>query len=299
MLKSFKDVIEIAKGKGTKRLAVGAPHALPMIQGLELAMKEGLIRPILIGDTKKIRELIEQTNFSEKDFDILEAKDEYEATFKAVELVREGKADLILKGKIGTPDFLRIILHKEKGLRTGRILSHIALHEVPGKYHKLIFLTDAGMNIRPDLEMKIKILENCLEVTRKLGYDRPRVAILASIETIHPDMPETLDAAAISKLADRGYFGNVAVDGPLGFDLAVSKESGEIKGVTGEVIGDADIMLVPDVATGNIMSKTMIYFADALVGGVVVGAKVPVVLLSRSDTPQMKLASISFAIAMS
>ncbi len=299
MLKSFKDVIEIAKEKGTKRLAVGAPHALPMIQGLELAMKEGLIRPILIGDTKKIKELIEQTNFSEKDFDILEAKDEYEATFKAVELVREGKADLILKGKIGTPDFLRIILHKEKGLRTGRILSHIALHEVPGKYHKLIFLTDAGMNIRPDLEMKIKILENCLEVTRKLGYDRPKVAILASIETIHPDMPETLDAAAISKLADRRYFGNVAVDGPLGFDLAVSKESGEIKGVTGEVIGDADIMLVPDVATGNIMSKTMIYFADALVGGVVVGAKVPVVLLSRSDTPQMKLASISFAIAMS
>ena len=155
------------------------------------------------------------------------------------------------------------------------------------------------MNIRPDLEMKIKILENCLEVTRKMGYERPKVAILASIETIHPDMPETLDAAAISKLADRGHFGNVAVDGPLGLDLAVSKESGEIKGVTGEVIGDADIMLVPEVSTGNIMSKTMIYFADALVGGIVVGAKVPVVLLSRSDTPEMKLASIAFAISVS
>ncbi len=299
MLKTFKDVIEIAKKKGTKRLAVGAPHALPMIEGLELAIKEGLIRPILIGDVEKIKSLIEQTNFDESDFDVIPAANEFEATFKAVELVREGKADLILKGKIGTPDFLRIILHREKGLRTGRILSHIALHEVPGKYHKLIFLTDAGMNIRPDLEMKIKILENCLEVTRKMGYERPKVAILASIETIHPDMPETLDAAAISKLADRGYFGNVAVDGPLGFDLAVSKESGEIKGVTGEVIGDADIMLVPDVATGNIMSKTMIYFANALVGGIVVGAKVPVVLLSRSDTPEMKLASIAFAISVS
>ncbi len=299
MLKTFQDIIEIARKKGRKRLVVGAPHALPMIEGLKMAMEEGLIQPILIGDTNKIRELIKSAGMEEKDFVIEKARDEYEATIRAVELVRNGEADLILKGKIGTPDFLRIILNKERGLRTGKILSHIALHEIPGKYHKLIFLTDAGMNIRPDLEMKIKILENCLEITRKLGYDRPKVAILASIETIHPDMPETLDAAAISKLADRGYFGNVAVDGPLGFDLAVSRESGDIKGVTGEVIGDADIMLVPDVATGNIMSKTMIYFADALVGGIVVGAKVPVVLLSRSDTPQMKLASIAFAISVS
>jgi len=191
---------------------------------------------------------------------------------------------------------LRIVLDKERGLRSGKILSHISLIEIPG-YHKMIFLSDAGMNIRPDLEMKIKILENCLSVMKNMGYENPKVAFLASIETIHTDMPETIEAAAISKLADRGYFKGAIVDGPLGFDIAASRKAAELKGVKSEVAGDADCWIVPDVASGNILAKALIYFAGAKVGGIVYGAKAPIILLSRSDTPEMKLYSIAFGVA--
>jgi phosphate butyryltransferase len=201
-----------------------------------------------------------------------------------------------MKGKLGTPEFLRMVLDKERGLRTGNILSHIALTEIPG-YHKLIFVTDAGMNIQPDAETKAKILANCLDVMRRMGYTRPKVAVVASVETVHPELPATTDAAALKEMGKRGDFGDALVEGPLGFDLVFSEEAKRAKGIESEVAGDADVLLVPDVTTGNIMSKAMIYFGGATVGGLIAGARVPIALLSRADTPERKLASIAFSIA--
>jgi len=292
MLKDMNEVINFAKGKGKKKIAVVEAASQPVIEGLRLA--SDIAFPILIGDSNKIEKLVKEMKLEE--FEIIHSDFPVDSAYKACELVRENKADFIMKGKIETPQFLRIVLDKERGLRSGKILSHISLIEIPG-YHKMIFLSDAGMNIRPDLEMKIKILENCLSVMKNMGYENPKVAFLASIETLHPDMPETVEAAAISKLADRGYFKGAIVDGPLGFDIAASKRAAELKGVKSEVAGDADCWIVPDVASGNILAKALIYFAGAKVGGIVYGAKAPVILLSRSDTPEMKLYSIAFGVA--
>ena len=292
MLRDMNEVIDFAKNKGKKKIAVVEAASQPVIEGLKLA--SDIAFPVLIGNRDKIEKLVKETKLGE--FEIVHSDSPLDSAYKGCELVRENKADFIMKGKIETPQFLRTILDKERGLRSGKILSHISLIEIP-QYYKMIFLSDAGMNIRPDLEMKIKILENCLSVMKNMGYENPKVAFLASIETIHTDMPETIEAAAISKLADRGYFKGAIVDGPLGFDIVASRKAAELKGVKSEVAGDADCWIVPDVASGNILAKALIYFAGAKVGGIVYGAKAPIILLSRSDTPEMKLYSIAFGVA--
>jgi phosphate butyryltransferase len=291
MLKTLKDVEELARGKGRKRLAVGAAESKSLVEGLKMA--EHLVEPILIGDASMIQPFLDEVGLSAQ---VVSARDPIEAARTSIEMVRTDEADLVMKGKLGTPEFLRLILDRERGLRTGNILSHIALTEVPG-YHKLIFVTDAGMNTHPDFQTKAKILKNCLAIMRTMGYERPKVAVIASIETVHPDLPATTDAAILSKMAERGAFGDALVEGPLGFDLAFSEDSKRVKGIDSEVCADADVLLVPDVTTGNIMSKAMIYFGGATVGGLIVGAQVPIALLSRADTPERKLYSIAFSIA--
>ncbi len=291
MLKNFEELLELAKKRGKRRIAVAAAESKNILEGLKLA--EDLVYPLLVGDPDKIKSCIDEVGLKAE---VIGSRDMRESTYWALELVRKGEADLIMKGKVPTPDFLRAVLDRERGLRTDRILSHLTALDVP-RYHKLLFVTDAGMNIRPDLEMKAKILKNALDVLFKLGYEKPKVAVLASIEHLHPDMPETLDAAALSKMADRGFFGNAVVDGPLAFDLTISKEAAEIKGVKSPVAGDADLILVHDVACGNSLSKSMIYFGGAKAGGIIVGARAPVVLLSRADSPEQKLYSIAFALA--
>jgi len=291
MLKNMDELLELAKRRGKRRIAVAAAASRNILEGLKLA--EDLVHPLLVGDPDTIKQYIDEIGLNAE---IIGARDMRESTYWALELVRKGEADLIMKGKVPTPDFLRAVLDKEKGLRTNRVLSHLTVLGVP-RYHKLLFITDAGMNIRPDLEMKTKILRNAFEILFRLGYEQPKAAVLASIEQLHPDMPETLDAAALSKMADRGVFGNALVDGPLAFDLAISRESAEIKGVKSPVAGDADILLVHDVAAGNSLAKSMIYFGGAKAGGIILGAKAPVVLLSRADSPEQKLYSIAFALA--
>jgi phosphate butyryltransferase len=294
MFKTFEDVIALAKSKGRKRIAVVEGASEEIVEGLKLA--KDLAVPILIGDDEKIRKFAETHGIS--GYEVIPSTSPVESAFKACELVKKGEADFIMKGKIDTPTFLRALLDKEKGIRTDKIFSHITLLEIPN-YHKLVFLTDAGMNIRPDLKMKISILQNAIDVMKTMGYNEIKVAFLASLETLHEDMPETIEFAAISKLQDRSFFKGVKVylDGPMGFDIAVSKRAAELKGVTSVVSGDADLWMVPDVASGNILAKALIYIAKAKAGGLIYGAKVPVVLLSRADEPELKYYSIAFAVA--
>jgi len=294
MFKTFEEVIQLAKSKGKKRIAVVEGASEEIVEGLKLAKE--LAYPILIGEEEKIKKFVEANKIDE--YEIVDSKNPVESAFKACELIRSGGADFIMKGKIDTPTFLRALLDKEKGIRQDKIFSHITLLEIPN-YHKLVFLTDAGMNIRPDLKMKISILQNAIDVMKTLGYQEIKVAFLASLETLHEDMPETIEFAAISKLQDRSFFKGVKVylDGPMGFDIAVSKRAGELKGVTSRVSGDADLWVVPDVASGNILAKALIYIAKAKAGGLIYGAKAPVVLLSRADEPELKYYSIAFAVA--
>lgn len=294
MFRNFDDVIQLAKSKGRKRIAVVEGVSEEIVEGLKLAKE--LAFPILIGDSEKIKKFAETQGIDE--YEVMDSKSPVESAFKACDLVKEGKADFLMKGKIDTPTFLRSLLDKERGIRTDKIFSHITLLEVPN-YHKLVFLTDAGMNIRPDLKMKISILQNAIDIMKTLGYDEIKVAFLASLEILHEDMPETIDFAAISKLQDRSFFKGVKVylDGPMGFDIAVSKRAAELKGITSVVSGDADLWMVPDVASGNILAKALIYIAKAKAGGLIYGAKVPVVLLSRADEPELKYYSIAFAVA--
>ncbi|MDI6850531.1 MAG: bifunctional enoyl-CoA hydratase/phosphate acetyltransferase [bacterium] len=294
MFRTFEDIITLAKSKGRKRIAVVEGVSEEIVEGLKLAKE--LAFPVLIGDSEKIKKFAESHGIEE--YEVVHSHSPVESAFKACELVKDGRADFLMKGKIDTPTFLRSLLDKERGIRTDKIFSHITLMEVPN-YHKLVFLTDAGMNIRPDLKMKISILQNAVEIMKTLGYEEIKVAFLASLETLHEDMPETIEFAAISKLQDRSFFKGIKVylDGPMGFDIAISKRAAELKGVTSLVSGDADLWMVPDVASGNILAKALIYIAKAKAGGLIYGAKVPVVLLSRADEPELKYYSIAFAVA--
>jgi len=189
-------------------------------------------------------------------------------------------------------------LDKEYGLRTERLLSHITLLEVPG-INRLIFLTDGGMVIRPTLEQKVQIIENAVDVAKKLGYEMPKVGIIAAVETVNPDMPETLEAALIAKMNERGQIKGCKIDGPLGIDNALSDYAAEVKGIKGEVAGHADILVVPDIHSGNFLGKSAVYFANGRIAGIIAGAKAPVIVISRADTSDSKFVSIALAMALS
>lgn len=203
-----------------------------------------------------------------------------------------------MKGLVKTSTLLKAVLDKEFGLRTDRLLSHVAVVEVPG-VNRLIFVTDGGMVIRPTLEQKVQIIQNAVEVARKLGYEIPKVGLIAAVETVNPDMPETMEAAIIAKMNERGQIKNCKIDGPLGIDNALSIYAAEVKGVKGDVAGHADILVVPDIHSGNFLGKSAVYFANGRIAGIIAGAKVPVIVISRADTSDSKFASIALAIALS
>lgn len=221
--------------------------------------------------------------------------DDAEAAAEAVAAVRRGEAQLLMKGLLQTATIMKAVLNKETGLRTGRSLSHACAFEIPG-WHKLVFITDVAMMPAPTLEQKADIVRNQVQMAQALGIARPKVAALAAVETVNPSMPATVDARALQEMGERGDLGNCDVQGPLALDLAVSPESGKTKGVTGPVVGDADILLVPDIEAGNMLYKGLVYFAKARPAGIIMGAKCPVVLLSRADSPDAKLMSIALAV---
>ena len=263
---------------------------------LEAAAK-GLITPILVGPAEKIREVAKDAKLNLGNVEIVDTPHSHASASKAVELVREGRAELLMKGSLHTDELLSAVLARETGLRTGRRLSHAFIMDVP-TYHKVLVVTDAAINIAPTLEDKVDICQNAINLAMSLGLDKPKVAILAAVETVNPKMPSTVDAAALCKMADRGQITGGILDGPLAFDNAISTEAAEIKGIRSAVAGDPDIVLAPDLEAGNILAKQLTFLANADAAGLVIGARVPIVLTSRADSVRTRTASCAVAVML-
>jgi len=290
MLKNFDELVERAKGLGKRKLAVANPYEVEDLKAIKRAKDEGIIEPIIIGDKEKIEEFLKKANI-EPDMEIVEEKDYYKAIELSIQFAREGKADLIMKGLVKTPDLLHAVLDKEKGIRKYKLLSHVGVLSC-SRYPKFIIMSDGGMVIAPSFEEKVEILKNALIVAKALEIETPKVALLSAIEIVNPKMPSTLDAALIAKMAQRKQIKGIIADGPLAFDNAISKWAAEHKGIDSPVAGDADVFIVPNIEAGNIFFKILNYLSDGKSAGVVIGAKVPVVLPSRADTPESKFYSI-------
>jgi phosphate butyryltransferase len=296
-IKTFDQLLGRVKKRKRKTLAICCAEGKEIIQAAKMAEDEGILNSVLIGNKEKIEKICKEIGVDLNKTEIVDEKNPELTPQVAVGLVKEKKADMLMKGKVSTAGLLKAVLDKEKGLRSGKLLSHVAVVEVKN-YPKLMLVTDGGMNIRPDVTKKVEILKNAIEAAKKLGIEKPKAACLTAVETVNSDMPETIDASVITKMAEREDIKDVIVDGPLAFDVAVNKKSAQIKGIDSLIAGDTDIFLVPDIACGNIMVKALIYMADAKVGGIVVGGGAPIVLLSRSDTAQMRLYSMALGAAI-
>jgi len=294
MIRTFEEILNKVKCGERKKIAVAVAQDEPVLEAVRDAKNMGLADAVLVGDKEKIQEIANTLGINLDDFEVIDEKDNAKAAMKAVELVSTKKADMLMKGLIDTATFLRAVLDKEKGLRTGRVLSHVAVFEVPA-LQRILLVTDAAMNIAPDLNTKKQILENAVKVAHAIGIEVPKVAPVCAVEVVNPDMQPTLDAAALSKMNDRGQIKGCIVDGPLAIDNALSEEAAKHKGIKSPVAGHADIILVPNIETGNVMYKTLTYTANAKNGGILVGAAAPVILTSRADSNESKLYSIALA----
>ena len=296
-IENFDQLLAFVKSKEKKRLAIASAEGEKIIEAVKRATDEDIIQAVLIGDGEKIMEHCQKLALDMNKVEIIDAKDPNLTSQLAVELVKSGRADMLMKGKVGTSTLLKAVLDKEKGLRGGKLLSHVSVVEVEN-YHKLMLVTDGGMNINPDVNKKADILKNAIEVAKKLGIQKPKVSCLTAVELVNPEMQETVDAAVLVKMAERGDIGDVVIDGPIAFDVAIDSQAARMKGIISPTAGDTDIFLVPDIAAGNIFVKALIYLAKAKVGGIVVGGGAPIVLLSRSDTSAMKLYSMALGAAV-
>jgi phosphotransacetylase len=274
--------------------AVAHPCETTALEGAIDAGNKGLIAPILVGPEAKIREIAAKNSVDLGGARIVDAQHSHDSAAKAVALVRSGEAELLMKGSLHTDELLGAVVARETGLRTGRRISHVFIMDVP-TYHKVLVITDAAINIAPTLEDKVDICQNAIDLAISLGVERPKLAILAAVETINSKMPATLDAAALCKMADRGQIRGAALDGPLAFDNAISREAAKIKGITSEVAGDPDILLTPDLESGNMLAKQLTFLANADSAGLVLGARVPIVLTSRADSVRARIASCGVA----
>jgi phosphate butyryltransferase len=299
MLKNFKSLENDVKQEEKKTIAVVMAEDKDILAALDKARLLGLSESILTGNRKKILQNIEQAGLDSKAYEIIDTKGEGPAVDAAVSLVRNGQAQVLMKGLCPTAVFLRGVLDKERGLRAEKILSHLALFECPG-YSKILMMSDAAMNIAPGLVEKVQILRNALQVARRLGYHRPKVAVLSALETVNAEgIPSSVDAAVIAKMGERGQIRDAIIDGPLAVDTALSKQACKVKKLKSAVGGDADICLVPNIETGNVFYKLLTLMGQAKVAGIVVGASAPVVLTSRADTDESKYFSILTALKAS
>lgn len=296
MIKKLSELINVAKSKGRKTVAIAAAHDDEVLEAIAEAEKEGLVSPILYGDKKKIEEIAKHKNINLTNYEIHDVCDDKIAAELAVKTVSSGKAQMIMKGLLSTNIYLSAILNKEWGLRSGGTLSHVMLFESPIA-DRVMCLTDAAMNVAPDLKCKIAIVENAISVMHKVGFEKPKVAILAAIELVNPDMPATTDAAILAKMSALKQIKGAIVDGPFAFDNAVSKEAAKIKGIESNVAGDADILVTPDIEAGNVLYKCIAYFVKTKMAAIIVGAKTPVILTSRADSHETKFLSIALAAA--
>jgi phosphotransacetylase len=290
----YEALLERCKSLEAVPTAVAHPCEASALAGAIEAGQKGLIAPTLVGPEAKIREIAKSMGLDLGRTPIVDAPHSHASAAKAVELVRTGKAELLMKGSLHTDELLGAVVARETGLRTGRRISHVFIMDVP-TYHKVLVITDAAINIAPTLEDKVDICQNAIDLAIALGVARPKVAILAAVETVTSKMPATIDAAALCKMADRGQITGAVLDGPLAFDNAISKEAAKIKKIQSDVAGDPDILLVPDLEAGNMLAKQLSFLANADSAGLVLGARVPIILTSRADTVRSRIASCAVA----
>lgn len=298
MVTSIRELHEQARLGLPRTIAVAWPHDEDVLLSLDRAAANGLVHPLLAGRRRVIEELCRRLNLRELNADFIECESDAEAVEAAVRAVRSGQAQMLMKGLVSTSLFLKGLLNKEWGLRQRGLLSHVAAFECYDP-ERLVLLTDVAMNIAPDLAAKAQIVENAVEFAHRLGIERPRVAALAAVETVSSDMPATLDAAALAKMADRGQLKGCVVDGPLALDNALSMEAARHKGINSPVAGCADVLLVPDIEAGNVLYKALGLLTTRGLAAVILGASAPVVLTSRADSDETKFNSIALAAAVS
>ncbi|MEN3038503.1 MAG: bifunctional enoyl-CoA hydratase/phosphate acetyltransferase [Candidatus Kryptonium sp.] len=299
MIRNFQELIEKVKGT-SKTIAVISAHQETALSAAIEARKQKIANSILIGDSQKISEMLKELGEDPKNFEIIEEKDPTKSVLIGTSLVREGKAQIILKGKVDTTTLMKGVLNKETGLRTGKLLSDVFVFEYPEKKgeSKFILMSDGGVVLNPTLEQKIEIIKNAVEVAYKLGFENPKVAVLSATELVIEELTSTTDALKLKQLNIEGKITGCIVDGPLALDLAISEESALEKGIKSEVAGKADILIVPNIESGNILGKSLTYFAHYKIGHVIAGAKAPVLIPSRSDKMEAKLNSIALGVLM-
>jgi phosphate butyryltransferase len=295
MFRNLDELVEAARARGPVTIAVAAGHDPDVIEALKTAQEIGLAEGMFVGNSEKIHALAQAAGFRIQDHQIVHELDEGAAARKAIAFIREGKAGLLMKGKISTATLIRAVLDKEAGLRTGRLLSQVIVFQVPG-FNRLMLMSDAAINIAPSLEHKAEICRNAIEVAQAIGIPRPNLAALCALEFVNPEMPATVDAAGLTLMNRRGQLSGAYVEGPLALDVPLSKFAADRKGIQGPLVENTDIFVAPDIEAANILYRAILYFGKGESGGIVVGAKVPLILLSRAETPATKLRSIAIGL---
>jgi len=291
----YEQLLERCRNLEAIPTAVAHPCEASALAGAMEAASEGLIRPILVGPAERIKDVASKAKIALGDVEIVDTSHSHESATQAVQLVRTGRAELLMKGSLHTDELMAAIVSHTGGLRTARRISHVFVMDVP-TYHKVLIITDAAINIAPTLEDKVDICQNAIDLANLIGPAHPKVAILAAVESVTSRMPATIDAAALCKMAERGQITGAVLDGPLAFDNAISKDAAVTKGIQSEVAGDPDILLAPDLEAGNILAKQLSFLANADSAGLVLGAKVPVILTSRADNIRSRIASCAVAV---
>lgn len=295
MNKGFDEIVSKVKECGKKTVAVSVAQDEAVLEAVRAAKERGIADAILVGDEAKIREIAASIDMDLTGYEIIDEPDMIQASLKAVKLAHDGRADMYMKGLIDSKNFLRSVLDKEVGLRTGGVLSHVGVFEIPG-IDRLLFLTDVAFMTYPTLEDKVNIIKNTIPVCKACGVELPKVAPLAAVEVVNPKMPVTIEAAELAKMCEEGQITGCVVDGPLSLDLAIDPEAAKHKGATNRKIqGDADVLLFPDIHAGNLVYKAIVHMVKVKNGCILTGTKVPVILTSRSDTFETKVNSIALA----
>ena len=295
VFRSLDALVDAARRKGPVKIAVAAGHDPDVIAALKQARETGLAEGVFVGSADKIRALAKEAWLDIPDAQLIHEPDDAAAARRAIALVRDGQARLLMKGKVGTATLVRAVLDKDAGLRAGRLLSQVIVFQIPGEY-RLRIMTDAAINIAPTLEQKADMCRNTIEVAHAIGIEKPNVALLCALEFVNQDMPATVDAAALTMMNRRGQITGAYLEGPVALDVPLSKFAADRKGIDSPLVENTDIFIAPDIEAANILYRAILYFAKGESGGIVVGARVPLILLSRAETPETKIRSIAIAI---
>lgn len=299
MIRNFNEIVKLAQEKGPKKVAVAVAQDKEVMLSIDKAFKLGIVEPILIGDKNDIEEIADKNNIIIKGFEIIDSKDKLEVCHIATNLIQDGEASVLMKGFVDTSIILKAVLNKEVNLfNKGNLLSHVGVLELPG-YDRLFIISDSAMNIAPSLEEKIKIINNAIKVANALDNDNPKIAIICAVEKVNEKMPATFDAYELAQMNEKGEITGCIIGGPFALDNAVSINAAKHKGINHPVAGNADILITPNIESGNILNKSMEYFGNAQKAGIIMGAKIPIVLTSRASSVDSKLNSISLGVLIS